>query len=177
MVAKRYRALEMRVIAHDPYVRKEDVEAIGVQLTDLETLLKESDIVSIHTLLSKETFHLIGEKELGLMKKTAIIVNTARGKLIDQKALYDALKEKRIAAAGLDVLENEPPEANDPILKLDNVVLTPHIAWLSLDSTNNLRTMVSEKTVSRFRATSKAPGQPASFAEEGLASSLSHQSL
>ena len=137
----------MRVIATDPYVKKDDAAALGIEIVDLERLLRESDVVSIHTALTNETYHLIGERQLAMMKENAVIVNTARGKVIDQPALVDALRRKKIAGAGLDVLEKEPPDPDDPILKFDNVVLTPHIAFLSELSLVNLRTMVAEEAV------------------------------
>jgi len=109
-----------------------------VEYTPLERLLMESDYVSIHVPLTPETRGLIGERELRLMKKTAILVNTSRGPIVDQKALFRALKEKWIAGAGLDVFEKEPIDSNDPLLKLENVVLTPHIGSASYDTRNKM---------------------------------------
>ncbi|MEM3504353.1 MAG: NAD(P)-dependent oxidoreductase, partial [Nitrososphaeria archaeon] len=95
------------------------------------TLLRESDFVSIHVRLTKETEHMIGENELRMMKKTAYLINTSRGKVVDEKALYKALKEKWIAGAALDVVEEEPISPTNPLLELDNVTITPHIAGLT----------------------------------------------
>jgi phosphoglycerate dehydrogenase-like enzyme len=119
-----------RLLAYDPFASPDKAEQLKVELVDLDTLLRESDVVSLHCPLGKSTYHLIGERELGLMKPTAYLVNTARGAVVDQKALTRVLQERRIAGAGLDVLEQEPPDATDPLLHLDNVILTPHaIAW------------------------------------------------
>jgi len=119
-----------RMIAYDPYVSREKAEKLGVELVDLDTVLRESDFVTINCPLTKETAKLIGEREFGLMKKTAYFINTARGGIVDQKALTRALVEGRIAGAGLDVFEQEPIDPEDPLLKLENVIVTPHaIGW------------------------------------------------
>jgi D-3-phosphoglycerate dehydrogenase len=101
---------------------------------ELEDLLKEADFVSIHTPLTPETFHLIDAKALSKMKKTAIIVNSARGPIIDEAALCDALDSGTIAAAGIDVLETEPPAPDNPLLAKPNALVTPHVAWYSEES-------------------------------------------
>lgn len=120
----------MRFLAHDPYVPQSRAESLGVTLVDLNTLMRESDYVSINCLLSEATRGLIGAKELALMKPTAYFINTARGPIVDQKALTEVLREKRIRGAALDVFEVEPIQPNDPLLELDNVILTPHaIGW------------------------------------------------
>lgn len=144
-VAERLQAFRVRVIAYDPYVQKDVAATRGVELVDLDTLMKESDIISVNTLLSEKTFHLIGDKELRLMKQTAVIVNTSRGKVIDQSALTQVLIGKKIAGAGLDVLEREPPDTDDPLLKLENVIFTPHIASTSEKSYRALRRMGAEE--------------------------------
>jgi D-3-phosphoglycerate dehydrogenase / 2-oxoglutarate reductase len=150
-VAERLSAFKLKILAFDPYVNKEVADKMGVRLTDINTLMKESDIVSVNALLSKETFHLISEKEIRLMKPTAVIVNTARGKIIDQKYLADALRERRIAGAGLDVEEGEPPDPDAPLLKLDNVILTPHIAGVSEKAMHNLRVYSTEEAIRILR--------------------------
>ena len=99
---------------------------LGVTLVDLDTLLKQADFVTISVPLNDETYHLIGERELSLMKRTAFLINTARGPIVDQKALTQCLAEKRIQGAALDVFEQEPLDPNDPLTKLDNVILAPH---------------------------------------------------
>lgn len=144
-VAERLRAFRVRLMAYDPYVSKGDAAERGVELVSLHTLMKESDVIAVNALLSEETHHLIGDQELRLMKRTAIIVNTSRGKIIDQSALVQALVDQRIAGAGLDVLEREPPDANDPVLKLENVILTPHVGSTSEKSYSELRRMAAEE--------------------------------
>jgi D-3-phosphoglycerate dehydrogenase len=124
-------AFGMRVLAFDPCLPEEKMTEMGVEPVDLKTLLKSSDVVSIHCPLTKETYHLIDEAQLKLMKKTAFLVNTARGAIVNGDALCRALKEGWIAGAGLDVLEKEPPNLENPLLKLDNVIMTPHVAGYS----------------------------------------------
>jgi D-3-phosphoglycerate dehydrogenase len=122
--------LDMTFIAHDPYADRKLAESLGVKLVDLETVFRESDFVTVNCPLTPETRHLVNAQRLALMKPTAYFINTARGPIIDQPALTKALQERRIAGAGLDVLEQEPPAANDPILKLDNVIFAPHaLCW------------------------------------------------
>jgi len=116
-----------RVLAFDPYVKPEEAARIGAQLVDLETLLKESDIIMLHAPLTPQTYHMIGDREFSLMKQGVIIVNAARGELIDTQALLKALDNGKVAGVGLDVVEGEPIDATHPLLKYDNVVITPHI--------------------------------------------------
>jgi phosphoglycerate dehydrogenase-like enzyme len=120
----------MRHIAHDPYARPEAAREIGVTLVDLDTLFREADFLCIHCPLTKETRGLVDAARIAAMKPTAFIVNTARGPIVDQRALEDALAEGRIAGAGLDVLDPEPPPAGSRILGMENVILTPHaLSW------------------------------------------------
>ncbi|MDA4131276.1 MAG: C-terminal binding protein, partial [Thaumarchaeota archaeon] len=146
-VAELLKAFHVTVIAFDPYVPQEVAQKMDVELVDLPTLMKKSDIVSVNAFLSEETFHLIDEEELNMMKESAIIVNTSRGKLINNEALVKVLKAKKIAGAGLDVLEMEPAEPNSPLLLLDNVVITPHIAGMSEKASLNSRRLASEEMV------------------------------
>jgi len=120
-------AFNMRILACDPYIIPDRAEQFGGKLVDMETLLKESDVVTTHTPLNEETRHLIGEREFSLMKPTAIFINTSRGPVVDEKALIKALKQEKISGAGLDVFEIEPLEKDNPLRSLDNVVMTPHI--------------------------------------------------
>jgi phosphoglycerate dehydrogenase-like enzyme len=121
---------DMKFIACDPYADKKVAEELGIELVSLEELFKRADVLSISVPLSPETHHIVNAERIGLMKPTAYLINTARGPIVDQKALTKALQEKQIAGAGLDVLEKEPPDADDPILKLDNVILAPHaLCW------------------------------------------------
>jgi phosphoglycerate dehydrogenase-like enzyme len=120
----------MKHIAYDPFITQDKVNDVNVRLVDMDTVLKESDFLNISCPLNDKTFHLIGEKELRKMKKTAFIINTARGPIIDEKALYKALTEGWIQGAGIDVFEQEPTPPDNPLLKLENVIPTPHsLGW------------------------------------------------
>ena len=122
--------LDMHFIAHDPYIDPRSARAVNVELTDLETVFRESDFLSVNVPLSAGTRHLVNASRLKLMKSTAFLINTSRGPVVDQHALIEALKTEVIAGAGLDVFEPEPPEADDPLLTLDNVILSPHaLCW------------------------------------------------
>ncbi|RLI06926.1 D-glycerate dehydrogenase [Candidatus Bathyarchaeota archaeon] len=150
-VARRAKGFNMRVIYYDVF-RREDLEReLGLEYKPLEELLKEADYVTLHVPLTKETYHLIGERELDLMKPTAYLINTSRGAVIDQKALYKALKERRIAGAALDVFEKEPIDPDDPLLELDNVVLTPHIGSASIETRKKMAMIAAENLVSVLR--------------------------
>lgn len=127
--AKRLQGWDVRIIAYDPYITEVPPEFAGlVELVDLETLLRESDFVSIHALLTKETYHMIGERELRMMKPTAYLINTARGAIADENAIADAIEQGVIAGAGLDVFEVEPLPMTSRLRQLDpeRVILTPH---------------------------------------------------
>jgi D-3-phosphoglycerate dehydrogenase len=129
--ARRVAALEMQVIACDPYVDEAHFNALGVERVCLDALAARSDYVSVHSLLSDDTRHLIGETFLRRMKPTACLINTARGPVVDEEALIRALREGWIAGAALDVLESEPPAPENPLLRMDNVIVTPHAAYFS----------------------------------------------
>ncbi len=130
-VARRAGGFDMKVLYSD-VVRREDLEAeFRLQYVDQDTLLRESDFVSLHTVLNESTYHLIDDSAFSKMKSTAIIVNAARGPVIDPKALYKALKDGEIAGAGLDVTEPEPIPIDDPLLTLDNCLIVPHLASAS----------------------------------------------
>jgi D-3-phosphoglycerate dehydrogenase / 2-oxoglutarate reductase len=129
--ALRVAALEMTVIACDPYVDPRRFEALGVERVSLEALAERSDYVSVHTLLNAETRHLIDETFFARMKPTAILINTSRGPVVDEKALARALEDKRLAGAALDVWEREPVAPENRLLKLDTVIATPHAAYFS----------------------------------------------
>lgn len=121
---------DMRFIAHDPFANPETARELGITLVDLDTLFRDGDFVTINCPLSPQTHHLVDARRLALMKPTAFLINTARGPIVDQAALTQVLRAGGIAGAGLDVQEQEPPDANDPLLKLDNVILTPHaLCW------------------------------------------------
>lgn len=145
-VARKLSGFEMRMLAHDPFVSVETLAAHGISPVGLRELLAESDYVSLHCALTPETRHLIGENELRLMKPTAVLLNTSRGPVIDEAALVRALAERWIAAAALDVLEQEPPAPDNRLLALDNVVLTPHVAGYAYDGVA-IRWRISVDTV------------------------------
>lgn len=121
----------LKVIAYDPYLPPGEPEKIGVKLIELDELLRESDFVSIHTLLNSQTYHLLGEEQFRKMKPTAYLINAARGAIVDEAALCSALSHGYIAGAALDVLDTEPPAPDNPLLKMDNVIITPHTAYYS----------------------------------------------
>ena len=133
-LAPKAQALGLAVIAADPYVSPDAAAPLGVRMVDFPTLLRESDVVSIHAPLTDETRGLFGDREFGQMKPGAILVNTSRGPLVQQAALVRALESGRLAGAGLDVLEAEPPSRENPLLGMPNVALTPHIAFYSEQS-------------------------------------------
>ena len=148
-VAKRATGFDMKILFYDVVPRPE-IEKLGAKKVDLDTLLKQSDFVSIHVPLMKETQHLINEQRLKLMKKTAYLINNSRGPVVDEKALYKALKEGWIAGAALDVFEQEPIPVDSPLLKMDNVVVAPHISSASLETRSRMAEMVAENLVAFF---------------------------
>lgn len=122
--------LDMRFIAHDPYLTGEAAGVLGIEPVGLDELFERSDILSVNCPLNDETYHLVNADRLSAMKPSAYLINTARGPIVDQGALTASLRDGRIAGAGLDVLETEPPDPDDPILGLDNVIVTPHaLCW------------------------------------------------
>lgn len=124
------RPFGMRHTAFDPFLSADQAAAAGVELVDLDTLLRTSDFVSVNCPLTPETHQLINAERLALMRRSAYLINTARGPIVDQKALTAALAERRLAGAALDVFEDEPIDAGDPLLQLENVILSPHaICW------------------------------------------------
>lgn len=147
-MAKRARALSMRVIGFDPYVSAEAVETAGIELVPtLEVLLHEADVVSVHAPLTEQTRHIIDAAAFAQMKPSAFLVNTSRGPTVDEEALIEALREGRIAGAGLDVFEHEPLPGDSPLTEMDNVVLTPHSASYSDFAFQLLSRRVGESVV------------------------------
>jgi phosphoglycerate dehydrogenase-like enzyme len=134
-VARAMLGLGARVIAYQPRPRPLPPDLASVTLVSLDDLLRESDIVTLHVPLTDETRQMIGKRELALMKPTAILINTSRGKVIAEGALYEALRDGRLRAAGLDVFHEEPTPADNPLLKLDNVCVTPHIGGAAAEIT------------------------------------------
>ncbi|MBE3036341.1 MAG: C-terminal binding protein [Candidatus Atribacteria bacterium] len=145
MVAQKASGFGFRIIAYDPYVSK---DIGGIKLVELSQLLTDSDFISIHAPLTDETKYAFGKNELKRMKKTAFLINTSRGPLVNEKALYVALKEKWIAGAALDVMEKEPPDWENLLLKLDNLIITPHISFYSEESYVELKTKVAGSVLS-----------------------------
>jgi len=132
------KAFGLRVIAYDPYVPPEAAREMGVELVPLERLLEESDFISVHAALTPENRKMFGREQFRRMKPTAYFVNTARGGLVDEAALVEALEKGWIAGAALDVTDPEPIEKDSPLLKMPNVIVTPHHAWYSVESEEHL---------------------------------------
>jgi D-3-phosphoglycerate dehydrogenase len=145
MTGKKAQCFGLRVLGYDPYIDESLAKEHGITLVSLPELLKESDFVSVHVPLNKETWHLVGEEEFKQMKPTAYFINTARGSVVDEAALIKALQKKWIAGAGLDVFEKEPIDSDNPLLKMDNVVVTPHCASYSDAAFKRLRTSVGQE--------------------------------
>jgi D-3-phosphoglycerate dehydrogenase len=133
-VAKRLTAFESNLLAYDPYVSPEGMKELGASKVDLDELMQQSDIITVHCATTPETVGLISANRLSLMKPTAFFVNAASAYVVDEEALVRDLRERRIAGAAFDVYKNWPVKSDDPILKLDNVVLTPHIGGATGES-------------------------------------------
>lgn len=146
-LTKILKGFEVRILAFDPYASSDKATQIGAELVDLEALVKTSDIVSIHCALTSETRHLIGEREFKLMKKTAILVNASRGPVVDESALLVALKQGWIAGAGLDCFDPEPPDIDNPLLELGNVIPTPHIGASTVESRKKVLAQAAQNLV------------------------------
>ncbi|MBQ2288621.1 MAG: D-2-hydroxyacid dehydrogenase [Lachnospiraceae bacterium] len=140
-VIKVAQALGMKILAYNVPAMEDEP---GIHFTTLEEVLSQSDYVTLHCPLMTETRHLINKERLALMKPTAFIVNTARGPLIDEAALIEALQEGRIAGAGLDVQEVEPPSEDNPLYYMDNVILTPHMGWRGLETRQRLVSIIAD---------------------------------
>src|SRR3989338_5226790 len=143
-LARFAKSFGMPVIVYDPYISLEIASQKGVQMVDLEVLLKNSDYISMHIPKSAETKSLISDKEFGLMKKTVRLINCARGGIVDEKALVKALKEGKIAGCALDVFEQEPLPADSPLLKIDNCVMTPHLGASTSEAQINVAIEIAE---------------------------------
>jgi len=144
-VARKAQALGLKIAACDPYVQPQDALSTGVALLNLRELMAGADYVTLHVPLTQETDHMIGEADLRLMKPSAFLINTARGGIVDEASLLKALGERWIAGAALDVFEREPLSPENPLLKMDNVVLTPHVAFHSDYSFDQVRRRVAEE--------------------------------
>lgn len=144
------RGFNCRVIAYDPYPKEEVLKAKGVELVSLEELFKTADAISVHVPYSESTHHLVGEKLLSLMKPTAVIVNTSRGNIIDETALYNALTAGIIGGAALDVFAIEPLPTTSPLIGLDNIILTPHVSSQTFESLWNIYKMAIDIAADHF---------------------------
>jgi D-3-phosphoglycerate dehydrogenase len=133
-VAELGKAFGMRTLGYDKYPNSKKAAEVGLKYVGLSTLLKESDVVSLHVTLTPETERMVGREEIGIMKQGAVVVNTSQGKVIDEKALAEALKSGKISSAGLDVFAEEPPVKENPLFRLDNVVLSPHVGFHTVES-------------------------------------------
>lgn len=149
-VTKRAHAFEMQLIAFDPFISANAAEKIGVRLVDRETVFRESDFISVHVHLTAETYHSIGETEFQLMKPTGRLINCARGGIIDEKALYHALKDEQIAGAALDVFEDEPATEN-PLLELENVLALPHLGASTTEAQEHVAIEVAQQVINALR--------------------------
>ena len=157
-VARRAQGFGMQVLYYD-VVRREDLErSLSITHRSLDDVLRDSDVISVHVPLSEQTRHLIGRAQFALMKNTAVFVNTSRGPVVDQAALTQALASRRIFAAGIDVFEQEPVSPDDPLLKLDNVIVVPHIASASIPTRIRMATLAAENLVAVLQG--KRPPNP-----------------
>lgn len=142
------KGFDFLILAHDPYMEESLFRRYGVSPVGFDDLLKSSDFISIHIPLTRETKHMIGERELKLMKRTTFLINTARGEIIEEQVLHKALTHHWIAGAALDVLQQEPPTKDNPLLDLENVIITPHAASYSEESFGEMYRKVAEQTIS-----------------------------
>lgn len=139
-LAEKVKPLGLRVIAHDPFVPEALAQEKGVQLVSLDELCREADFVSVHAPLTQATEGMVGSEQFDAMKPSAVVINTSRGPVIDERALIEALRTGRIAGAALDVVEREPISPDNPLLTMEQVILTPHVAWYSEEAAAEMRT-------------------------------------
>jgi len=149
--AKRASGFDMHILAYSPSLTAEDAKNAGAIAVDMDTLLRESDFVSVHTPLNANTRHLINKERLAKMKPTALLINTARGGVVDQKALYEALKNGVIGGAALDVTDPEPLPLDDPLLTLPNVTILPHIGSATINTRNRMASMAAANLIAGVR--------------------------
>ena len=150
-VVQKAKGFNLKLLGFDPYLSTEAAAELGVELVDWETLLRRSDYVSLHSPLTAETRHMVNAQALSLMKPTAYLINLSRGPVVDQTALYQALVNGQIAGAALDVLEKEPPMADDPLIGMPNVLFTPHSSSLSATSFVQLRRDAARNVVAALK--------------------------
>ena len=150
-VAKRAKGFGMKLLYTDVIRNKQAESELGIEYVDMDRLLAESDFITLHTNLTPETTHLMGQKQFEKMKRTAILVNTSRGPIVDNMALYEALRSGKIAYAALDVTEPEPLPANHPLLTLNNVVVVPHIASASVATRTKMALMAADNLIAGLK--------------------------
>ena len=169
-MARRGAGFEMKVIYYDAYRRQDLEQQYGYEYRDsVEAVLREADFVSLHTPLMEETRHLMNAERLAMMKKTAILINSSRGPVVDPGALYDALKAGTIWAAGLDVTEPEPLPVTDPLLTLDNCLVVPHIASASIKTRDNMSELAADNIINVLEGRApKTPVNPEVVKQKGL---------
>lgn len=163
-VAVRARAFEMVLLVYDPYIPESHVTSLGGKWLGLDGLLTESDFVTIHCPLNRETRGMIGANRLALMKSSAFLINAARGGIVDEDALYAVLAQRKIAGAVLDVIANEPPPKDHPLIKLDNVLWTPHIGAMTLEASERGEWGAAEEVIRVLEK--KRPKNPVVDADE-----------
>jgi D-3-phosphoglycerate dehydrogenase / 2-oxoglutarate reductase len=163
-MAVRARAFEMVLLVYDPYIPESHVTSLGGKWVGLDELLTESDFVTIHCPLNRETRGMIGAKRLALMKSSAFLINAARGGIADEDALYAVLAQRKIAGAVLDVIANEPPPKDHPLIKLDNVLWTPHIGAMTLEASERGEWGAAEEVIRVLEK--KRPKNPVVDADE-----------
>lgn len=146
-VAKRMQCMGMNVLAHDPFLSDERAEELGIIKTDLERIFKESDFITIHTPLTSETKYLINKNTIAKMKKGVYIINCARGGIVNEKDLYEAIQSGRVAGAALDVYETEPPEQDNPLIKDERIICTPHLGASTLEAQENVAVAIAEQVI------------------------------
>ncbi len=157
-VARRAKGFEMTVLYYDPIRRPDLEESLGIEYRAMADVLAQSDFVSVHVPLMPETRYLIGREQFQMMKRSAVFVNAARGPIVDQAALAEALRTRTIYAAGIDVFEQEPVSPDDPLLRLDNVIVVPHIASASIPTRTRMATLAAENIAAVLRG--KRPPTP-----------------
>jgi lactate dehydrogenase-like 2-hydroxyacid dehydrogenase len=150
-VARRAAGFDLRILAYSPSLTQEEASRVNARRVDLDDLLRESDFVSLHCPLNQHTRHLINRDTLALMKPTAILVNTARGSIVDQQALYDALNNSVIGGAALDVTDPEPLPSDHPLLSLPNVTIVPHIGSASTWTRDQMATMAADNLIAGLK--------------------------
>jgi D-3-phosphoglycerate dehydrogenase len=151
LVAERAKAFGMTVLAHDPFVKAEDAAKLGVSLVSLDRVFSQADYLTLHTAVTPQTTKMINRPALKKMKKGVIIINVARGKLIDEAALAEALQEGHVKAAALDVYTSEPPAANNPLIGLPNVLHTPHLGASTVEAQRNVATQIVSQVLDCLR--------------------------